>query len=107
MLAVISGQVFTNTFMQLDNTHFKQCSFRQCRLIFRAEGNVAFTDCTFDHCHWILDGPAETTLLYLSALYRQLGPEGRELVEAVFQSIRDGSVANGREIVIRSPALAR
>ena len=32
-------------------------------------------------------------MLYdLSALYRGLGPQGQELIDAIFQQIRDGTV---------------
>ncbi len=88
----IIGRRFDNSSVEVDGNRFESCTFVRCRIIFSALDTVTFKDCIFDRCDWVFDGPAETTLTYLSALYRGLGPQGQELVEAVFQGIREGNV---------------
>ena len=70
-----------------------------CRLVLAGFDGVR---CVFTRCDWVLDGPAENTLLYLSAFYHGLGTQGPKMVESIFDSIRRGTV--GQHIPL--PALA-
>ena len=92
----VKDQVFERQPLEVDGTTFERCKFKECRIIFSAIDNVTFKDCTFIACNWVFDGPAETMLDYLSALYHGLGPAGPTLVEDIFQGIRDGSLIAGR-----------
>jgi len=86
------GRVFENSRLEVDGMVFERCKFKHCRLVFSAIDTVTFKECSFDSCDWVFDGPAENTLLYLSALYRGLGEGGRDLVESMFERIRAGNV---------------
>ena len=94
------GQKFEQTAINLDGNQFERCIFIECKIIYTAIDTFAIDGCTFVRCDWVIDGPAERTLFYLSELYRGLGPQGEELVEAIFQQIRDGTV--GQEQVLPS-----
>jgi len=86
------GQTFEQMQVNLDGNQFERCTFIRCRIVYTAAGTFAIDGCTFTTCDWQFDGPAERTLYYLSALYRGLGPQGQELVEAIFRQIREGTV---------------
>jgi hypothetical protein len=101
----VADKQFVGEAVSLDGTAFDGCTFTDCRLVFAAEDSVTFNRCTFVDCNWVFDGAAERTLLYLTALYQGLRPEGSQLVEALFETIRRGRV--GEEITLPSRALAR
>ncbi len=86
----IADQTFEDERLEVDGTTFERCVFKRCRIVFSAIDTVSFKQCHFDSCEWVLDGSARSTMLYLSALYRGLGLGGRDLVETIFSSIRDG-----------------
>ena len=94
----VDHQEFVDEDIELDGRVFDHCTFTRCRMIFRAQDSVTFNACTFAFCAWVLDGAAERTLLYLSALYHGLKPEGLELVEGFFRAVRDGTL--GGEITL-------
>src|SRR5262245_2648731 len=87
-------QVFENQELDVDGSIFERCKFKHCRITFSAIDRVTFKECTFTECEWIFSGSAEVTLAYLSALYRVLGPAGKELVEDIVQGIRDGTIVS-------------
>jgi hypothetical protein len=97
-----SGVTFGQEPVQVDGFYFKDCKFLQSKIIFRGFEPVQFDGCLFDRCEWVFDGPAENTLLFLSALHRGLGLEGANLVEGIFESIRIGGVEKG--ILVAEPA---
>lgn len=86
------GKTFRRQDIHLDGNQFELCIFIDCRIVYTAADTFSINGCTFTTCDWVFDGPAERTLYYLSALYRGLGPQGQELVETIFQQIRDGKV---------------
>lgn len=102
---VVRDETFGPGSVQVDDTLFIKCRFTQSKIIFEGTGPVSFDGCTFDRCDWVFDGPAEHALLYLTTLYHGLGDGGRELVEGIFESIRQGTVLQGQHIAQPQPAL--
>lgn len=92
---VIRDEHYRRQIVYLDDTVFINCIFDDCKLIFTGRGRVSFDRCTFIFCQWVFDGPAENTLLFLSAIFRGLGEEGRKLVRGIFESIEMGTVDEG------------
>lgn len=92
---IVQDKHYTREVVYLDDTVFINCVFDHCKLIFTGEGRVSFDRCRFIFCQWVFDGPAENSLRFLSALYRGLGSEGRELVKGIFESIERGTVDEG------------
>lgn len=99
----IRNETFSHTLIELDGKHFIQCQFLQCKLVFTAYETVAFDGCVFDQCDWVFDGPAETTLKFLSALYAGLRPQGELLVEEILNGVRNGRI--GDTINLREPLI--
>jgi hypothetical protein len=101
------GKQFTNQTIRVDENEFVNCKFVECRLIFTGAGSASFQSCLFERCEWIFDGAAENTIQYLAAMYNGLGLGGRDIVEGIFESIRQGGVGHGSLVSTASPALHR
>lgn len=101
------GQQFANKTVEVDNNQFVDCKFTNCVLRFTGAGAVGYQNCVFDRCEWMFDGPAETTIQYLAAMYQGLGPGGRDIVEGIFDSIRQGGIGHGILHYTPSPASHR
>lgn len=101
----VRNQTFEDERLEIDGTIFEQCVFKRCQIVFSAIDTVSFKQCHFDSCEWVLDGSARSTMLYLSALYRGLGTGGRDLVETMFSSIRDGDFGDATTNASQSKAL--
>jgi hypothetical protein len=88
-------KLFTDEDIRIDENVYTSCIFRNCRIIFTGKGPAQFSNCKFDQCQWVFDDAAEQTIQYLAALYTGLGPGGEDLVEGIFDSIRQGGVGHG------------
>ncbi len=96
MLEAIVGRTFQDTTLSLDGVRFVRCRFVNAQLIYTAREETDFEECTFDRCSWTFEGPAENMIAFLSILQDKVTPDGPELVEAIFKSIRNGKVAELR-----------
>ncbi len=85
---------FQNTSVMLDHVEFDQCTFRNCKLVYAAEGVASMRDCSMYDCTWEFTGPAERTIQFLAALYA-MGGGARELIEGTFNNIREGHYPGG------------
>ncbi len=92
---VVANQTFVGQNIPVDNIIYRNCRFTGCRIIYQGLGPAHFENCTFDAPQWVFDGPAENTLQYLAFLYNALGPGGRDLVEGIFDSLRQGGIGHG------------
>jgi len=97
------GQSFVDERLGVDGTTFERCTFTRCQIVFSAAEAVVLKECTFTDCNWVFAGPAETTLSYLSALYSGLHPAGEDLVETIFQAIREGTIGDDVVAVTTRP----
>jgi hypothetical protein len=86
------GQTFQNERVEVDGSVFERCVFDRCHIVYSATDYVQFVGCTFNSCDWVFSDAADLTLVYLSALYRGLGKQGQELVDAIFDQIRTGTL---------------
>ena len=82
----ISGRHFVNETMVMDGRSLDNCSFRDCRLVYRGGEPPKIRDCRFEACHWEFDDAAARTLQFLAGLYHG-GFDG--VVENTFAAIRD------------------
>jgi hypothetical protein len=87
----IRDQIIENQDVLLDGNTFTGCTFRNCRLIFRATAPIQLSANHFkENVQWFLDGPAGMTLKFLASMYHGGGEGGRDLVENTFEQIRRG-----------------
>lgn len=100
----VIGRTFENDRIEVDGQVFERCTFNRCRIVYSAVDGVTFKECRFYTCDWVFNDGADLTLRYLSALYRGIGAEGRELVESIFNRVRSGDVSQEVE---ESAVLAR
>jgi hypothetical protein len=78
-------QAFKDSKIVLDGSSFYGCTFTRCVLVFSGVLPVTMESNVFNDCHWEFAGPAQETLLFLSALH---GAGAAELVETTFDRIR-------------------
>jgi hypothetical protein len=100
---VYENLLITDENVKVDGKTFRNCRFVNCRIIYAGGKVPEFTDCVFESCQWVFDGPAENTIQYFALLSNGLGLGGRELIEGVFDSIRQGGVGHGT--LVQTPAL--
>lgn len=86
------GAVFEDQDVQLDGNQFVDCVFRRSRLVFSAIRAVELSGNVIEECDWVLEGPAGTTLTFMSGLYNGAGEDGRTLIETTFDRVRGGGV---------------
>jgi hypothetical protein len=94
---------FTDETVAVDDNQYENCRFTASRIVYAGGGVPVFANCVFDSCQWVFDGPAENTIQYFATLYTGLGPGGQQLIEGVFDSIRQGGVGHGT--LLPTPAL--
>ena len=82
-------QTFKDQDILLDGNQYIECTFNRCQIIFKGVESMALNNPTFSDCRWHFNGPAGNTLKFLSIVYG-LGDNGKQLVEAIITSIREG-----------------
>ncbi len=83
---VTQKQTLKNLTIQLDGGTFVGCTFESCELIFNGLMSVTFVNCTFgENIKWRFDGPASTTIKFMTALYEA---GAAELIENTIRQIR-------------------
>ncbi len=100
-------QIFNDESIDVDGNRYYQCIFNRCKIIFSGQAGAAFDCCTFNQCNWVFAKGAEQTIQYLAALYSGLAPAGQQIVEALFDSIRQGGAGNGLQQDDLVPATRR
>ncbi len=84
----IANKTFRGDAVRLDGNRYVKCHFTDCQLIYAADNETDFQDCTFVRCSWTFDDAALRTLSFLTTLYHSAGPVGGDLVEGIFASVR-------------------
>jgi hypothetical protein len=84
-------QDFDGQEVLLDGSIFTGCTFRNCRLVFKAMAPVGMSACHFkENVQWAFDGPAALAVEFMAAMYHGCGEGGRKLIEETFNEIRRG-----------------
>ncbi|WP_434616565.1 TIR domain-containing protein [Arthrobacter sp. A5] len=84
------GRTFEDEDIILDGHVYENCIFRQVRFSYSAISGIGMSRCKFHECRWAFNGPAASTLAFMSATYNGLGEAGRNIVNKTFDNIRDG-----------------
>jgi hypothetical protein len=86
------NQTFTGQTIRLDFNSFTGCQFVRCVMIFGGHGAFSFVGCTFSEVSWQFTEAAAMTLQTLAGLYHGMGEGGRDIVESLFETIRNSNV---------------
>ena len=88
-LELVKGHEFGAETVTLDGKRFEECKFVGTRLKFRGTKPVQLISSTFNGVKWVFGGNAALTFVFVSSLYRAMGPEvGRPLFESIVNSIK-------------------
>ncbi len=91
MIAI--SKTYHDITIHLDGGTFKNCKFRNCRLVYCGLQGVMFDGCDFgEGVTWNFDGPARNIATFLTALYAMVATE---LIENFFQKIRGKPPGSG------------
>ncbi|CAA9417564.1 MAG: hypothetical protein AVDCRST_MAG64-2666 [uncultured Phycisphaerae bacterium] len=82
------GEEFADQRVVLDDDEFLECTFNRCQLVYRGGERAYLVRCRFTQCSFEFEDAAGRTLLFLQAVYRNMGPAGAQLVEGTFDEIR-------------------
>ncbi len=74
----------------LDFHEYDSCEFRDCRFVVLGYGPFVLNKCEVINCTFHFAGPAANTIQTMSAIYNNNGDQGKQLVEATFENIRNG-----------------
>lgn len=89
---IAQNQTFEDLTISLDGGSFHHCIFRRCKLQYSGVLPVALEGSNFDNCTWEFDGPAATTVWFMSALHKA---GARDLIEGTFRIIRGEQTSGG------------
>jgi hypothetical protein len=73
-MQTIENQVSSGKTITLDEKHFINCRFTDCKLVYSG-GDYGWTDTTFENCQVTLAGAAQRTATLLGS-FGALGPGG-------------------------------
>ena len=94
-------KTFRNERVELDGKMFHNCEFDNCELVFTGDRPPTFSDNRFVDTVFVMTDHATRTLYLLSNIYHA-GEGGKEIVEKLFDEIRNGEI-HGREIKTMIP----
>lgn len=100
----ITDQTFTNDEIQLDGNRFEHCTFRGCRMIFKAEAPVGLVHCHFENVSWHFIGAASLASDFIKGMTEATGDYGKALLINTFPAIKDWIIPEIRERFSPSPA---
>jgi hypothetical protein len=88
-MAEHNGETFTSRRVDLDENAFENCTFKDCQIYYSGGEMSRVSGCRFEgHCTFHLDGAAARTLAYIRAMYHEMGPNGKRLVEETFNDLK-------------------
>jgi hypothetical protein len=85
------NRLFENERVELSDSRFHGCTFRNCELVYRGEPSPNFEDNEFIDSTFVFRDAAIRTLYFLSNIYH-VGEGGQEVVEQTFNDMRNRSI---------------
>ena len=79
---------FSGKTIDLDFNEFVGCQFADCEFIYHGAGRVEMSGCEFTNVTWKFSDGAANTLSFMRAMYHGAGKGGQELVDRVFQNLK-------------------
>ena len=93
---IAKAQTYEGLQIFIDGGTFVECTFNNCTMIYSGLMQGQIQSCRFEGCEWKFSGPARNGLDFLGVIY-SIGDSGREIVEGIFQGIRDAGVKRAQE----------
>ena len=82
------NETFSGKKIDLDFNQFVGCQFENCEFIYHGAGRVEMSGCKFTNVTWKFSDCAANTLSFMRAMYHGAGEGGRELVDRVFENLK-------------------
>ena len=95
-MTLIEDKAFLNERVRVDGHDFRRCTFTDCQLVFRGEAPFKMDGCMIQDPEWVLEGPAATTIQFLTTAYHSMGEAGVRLIENTFNNIRLNKTPRGK-----------
>ena len=86
----INSNQFADEEIVLDFHEYTSCVFTNCRFVVLGYGPFSLNECEVVNCEFTFAGPAASTIQTMSTIYNKVGEQGKALIEATFDSIRNG-----------------
>ena len=90
-VVTIDGKSFKDQKIILDYTNYINCKFNNCRLIYNGEGPVGLVNCELYNITFSMDKGAKNALAFLHQIHKNMGVQGKIIVESTFDAIRTGN----------------
>ena len=96
-----SEHTFNNERIDLHGNSFRDCTFKNCELVYDGDRSPTFTGNKFIDTVFVFTGAAVRTLYLLGNIYHA-GEGGHEVIEKTFNDIREGAI-HGHEVRTIAP----
>ncbi|MCS3754188.1 DUF5067 domain-containing protein [Salinibacter ruber] len=83
----VVGQSFSSERVVLDGTHFEDCTFDTCTLVYGGGRPPHFVRCDFAAPRFVFEDAAQNTIQLMSAIYNGID---ERIIEKTFDEIRKG-----------------
>lgn len=93
---IANGETFRDIRVHLDGGTFVNCTFENCDLIFSAVLPVHMDRCSFNNCRPAFIGSAGLAIQMMRGIYHGWGPNGRTVIDGIFDQIRKTAEFTGR-----------
>ncbi len=80
-------QTYNNVEIEIDGNHYENCTFNNCRLIYRGGALPIMANCKQIGGGYDFDDAALRTIDLMNQLYNA-GTQGREMIERTIKAIR-------------------
>jgi hypothetical protein len=95
------NRTFENARVELGKSHFHDCTFSNCELVYRGDPSPTFQDNEFIDSTFVFRDDAIRTLYFLANIYHA-GEGGRQIVEQTFDDVRNRAI-HGNETSTTKP----
>jgi hypothetical protein len=83
----VHGESYASERVVIDETHFEDCSFETCTLVYRGGVPPNFVRCDFAAPRFVFEEAAQNTIQLMSAIYSGID---ERIIEKTFDEIRKG-----------------
>lgn len=84
--------IFRNETLRVDGNTYTGCEFYDCKLEFGSVALPIFRGCRLDKADWVFVDGAANMVSFLSYFFHEFGASGEQLVDKLFQEIRQNQV---------------